>query len=223
MKKSVILPFIFMIMFGCGGNAEKATTIQKPAPAAPKSTATAEFITEGFPPEVIQKGNEAANKLQGTLKTQLVAAIQENGLEGAMGFCSGSAQKLTDEVNLSYQGTLNIKRTSLRFRNPQNKPDKFEDSALKLMLKSVAGNGTPPDHLIQKLSVKGETKYRYYKPLIVGTTCLGCHGDEKKIKPEVLEKIRELYPAGTATGYSKGQLRGAVRVEMKAPVSSPDI
>jgi len=223
MKKSVILPFIFMIMFGCGGSAEKATTIQKPAPAAPKPTATAEFITEGVPPEVIQKGNEAANKLQSTLKTQLVAAIRGKGLKGALDFCSENAQKLTNEVNLSYQGTVSIKRTTLRFRNEQDKPDKFEESALQLIQKSMADGGTPPDQLVQKISENGDTKYRYYKPLLIGTACLACHGDEKKMKPEILKEIRKLYPNGTATGYSKGQLRGVVRVEMQATKASFDI
>ena len=216
MKKSVILAFIFMLMFGCGGSAEKATTIQKPA-------ATAEFITEGVPQEVIQKGNEAANKLQTALKTQLVAAIQENGLKGALDFCSENAQKLTNEVNLSYQGTVSIKRTTLRFRNEQNKPDKFEESALQRIQKSMADGGTPPDSLVQKITQNGNVKYRYYKPLLVGVSCLGCHGDEKKMKPEVLENIRRTYPNGTATGYKKGDLRGVVRVEMQTTTSTSDI
>ncbi|MCK5880053.1 MAG: DUF3365 domain-containing protein, partial [Holophagae bacterium] len=186
-------------------------------------SAVAEFITQDVPQAVVQKGAEASGKLLETLNTQLVAAIQENGMESALNFCSTSAQKLTEEVNISYLGTLSIKRTSLKFRNPMDKPDKFEEMALRLLQKAMAGAGTPPEHLIQKITQNGNIKYRYYKPLLVGTPCLGCHGDEKKMRPELLEKIRKTYPNGTATGYRKGDLRGMVRVEMEAPSATPDI
>ncbi|NOZ13486.1 MAG: DUF3365 domain-containing protein [Acidobacteria bacterium] len=214
MKKLFILSLILVVLTACGRQGK--TINQKQNHQNRKSHETAVFITDGIPQKVIIKGSEACTRLQNTLKTQLIAAMQEQGLKGAVDFCSSEALKLTEDVNLYYQGILNIKRTSLKFRNPANKPDKFEKQALLLLRKNMAASGTPPDHLVQKISGNGQIKYRYYKPLLIRSTCLGCHGNEKKIKPEILKMIKEKYPEGTATGYVKGQLRGVIRVEMNA-------
>jgi len=40
--------------------------------------------------------------------------------------------------------------------------------------------------------------------------CLACHG--QNISPEVQTKLNELYPDDKATGYSLGQVRGAIVV-----------
>ena len=223
MKKIIVLSLVLIFMIACGGSGNKAEVKKKASPEVVKSSAVAEFVTQEVPQEVVQKGAEASDKLMKTLRTQLMAAIQEHGIRGALDFCSANAQKLTEEINISYQGTLNIKRTSMKFRNPMDKPDEFEEMAFRLLQKAIAGSGTPPEHLIQKITRNGNIKYRYYKPLAVDTPCLGCHGNEKQMKPELLEKIRKTYPNGTATGYTKGDLRGVVRVEMEAPATTSDI
>jgi hypothetical protein len=46
------------------------------------------------------------------------------------------------------------------------------------------------------------------KALPVGDVCTKCHGSN--IDEKVQAKITELYPDDKATGYSKGQVRGAV-------------
>ncbi len=214
MKKLFILSLILIVLTACG--KQKKTEIKKPNHSKQKVHKTAVFITDGIPQQVIVKGSEASAKLQNTLKTQLIAVMQEQGLKGAVGFCSSKAQKLTEDVNLYYQGILNIKRTSLKFRNPADKPDQFEKQALLLLQKNMAVNGTPPDHLVQKISGNEQTRYRYYKPLLISSTCLSCHGNEQKMKPEIFKIIRKNYPGGTATGYGKNQLRGVIRVEMDA-------
>jgi hypothetical protein len=45
------------------------------------------------------------------------------------------------------------------------------------------------------------------KAIPTGAVCLTCHGTE--VKPEVLTKIKELYPNDKATGYQEGDIRGA--------------
>ncbi len=224
MKKILFLSFISIFITGCSGPGNEAKVKPSTSPSrTEKAAPIAEFLTQGIPEKIVKKGTEASGKLLMTLKTQLMAAMQQNGLQGALSFCSANARKLTDDVNLSYLGTLSIKRTSLKYRNPLDKPDQFEETALHLMQKMIAGGGTTSDHLIQKITENGNVKYRYYKPLLISSTCLGCHGDEKKMKPEILRFIRKTYPAGTATGYVKGQLRGVIRVEMNAPTEKPGI
>ncbi len=214
MKKLITLPLILIFMLGCNGNQKNQTIRGKTLVKTGSNTVTAAFLTKNIPPEIIQQGEQASSKLISILKTKLKSAIQQDGIKEAVRFCSDSAQQLTNELNVQLQGKLSIKRISLNYRNPLNKPDPFEERALHLMQKSVAGNGTPPDYLIQRIQSGKTVKYRYYQPLTVGTACLACHGNEKKIKPDILSFIRKRYPNGNATGYQKGDLRGAIRVEM---------
>ncbi|WP_425609259.1 c-type heme family protein [Thalassobacterium sedimentorum] len=51
-----------------------------------------------------------------------------------------------------------------------------------------------------------------HHPILLQTGCLACHGDPASIAPEVTQKIAQLYPADTATGFAVGELRGAFRV-----------
>jgi hypothetical protein len=57
-------------------------------------------------------------------------------------------------------------------------------------------------------------KHRAYYPILTDEMCLQCHGKAgSDIKKEVLEMITKKYPADSATGFSKGELRGIWVVE----------
>ena len=45
------------------------------------------------------------------------------------------------------------------------------------------------------------------KAIPTGKLCTKCHGTE--LKPEVKAKLAEFYPDDKATGFNKGDLRGA--------------
>jgi hypothetical protein len=51
------------------------------------------------------------------------------------------------------------------------------------------------------------------KALPTQKLCLNCHGAEAQIAPEAKEKLKVLYPNDLATGYSEGQIRGALTVK----------
>jgi len=54
---------------------------------------------------------------------------------------------------------------------------------------------------------------------IAAPVCLQCHGEPAKLAPGVAEALKELYPDDQATGYSLGDLRGAIsiRIPLEAP------
>jgi hypothetical protein len=54
---------------------------------------------------------------------------------------------------------------------------------------------------------------RYMKALPTQGVCLNCHGTEDKINSAAKAKLTELYPNDKATGYSEGQIRGALTVK----------
>jgi hypothetical protein len=141
----------------------------------------------------------STNRLQMQLKQELSGAMSDDGLASALGVCSQRATELTGEV--STQSDLEVRRVSLRHRNPANRASAGEASILALM-------AARPD-LADTMIVRDGAPM-YMRAIRINTPlCLQCHGMEENIAPDVLEQLEKLYPDDTATGFSDGDLRGA--------------
>ena len=68
-----------------------------------------------------------------SLKDSLEKALENGDLENTVKMCSLEAQDLTNKSNT---GKTTIKRISLKYRNPKNKPTKFEETILQKFRKS---------------------------------------------------------------------------------------
>jgi hypothetical protein len=158
--------------------------------AAACGTEGASEVSPEMEAAVLEAGGPAADALVGTLVTRLSGAIQHGGTASAIEFCSTSASELTARV--AREQGLDIKRTSLRYRNPANAPDQAETEALKYF----------------------ETVLAYYRPLTVAVPCLQCHGTPDEIDPAVRAVLDERYPEDLATDYAVGDFRGVVRVSV---------
>jgi hypothetical protein len=141
----------------------------------------------------------STNRLQMQLKQELSGAMSDDGLATALGVCSQRATELTGQV--SSQSNLEVRRVSLRHRNPDNRASAGEASILALM-------AARPDLADTMIVRDGAPMYmraiRINMPL-----CLQCHGMEEDLAPDVIEQLTKLYPDDTATGFSQGDLRGA--------------
>ncbi len=160
----------------------------------------------------------AAADLLRTLVGRLTAALDEGGPSQAFDLCSDEAIPLTRMVEAGFEGTLSLKRTSFRYRNPANAPDEAEEAALIFFERAIQDGGDAPSSFVQRVS-QGEV--RYYKPLFVGELCLGCHGDPESMDPQVRQALSERYPGDLATGYEAGAFRGLVRVSMPVTMVDP--
>lgn len=102
-----------------------------------------------------------------------------------------------------------IKQTSLKVRNPNNKPDEWEEKVLKLFesgnLRKNGGYG----EIIRK---KDKQIYRYMKPIYVETACLQCHGKKEQTRVEIMQFLSRRYPFDNAFGYKEGELRGGISI-----------
>jgi len=65
-----------------------------------------------------------------SLSGNLKAAMKEGGPANAIKFCNMNALPLTDSLAKTFK--VNIKRTSLKLRNPKNQPDTLESYMLDL-------------------------------------------------------------------------------------------
>ena len=102
-----------------------------------------------------------------------------------------------------------IKQTSLKYRNPLNKPNKYEKRILKIFEEKHL-----PEYWEIGKNEKGEEVIRYAKPLIIKKACLKCHGVPGKDVPEKLYKALVKDYGKVAFNYKLGDIRGMVSVEV---------
>ncbi len=165
--------------------------------------------------KVVEIGKKATMTLLKTLLGEVTTSLEEKGPVATINYCSERAYPLTDSISEAFG--VKIKRTTFKYRNPKNKPDKYEEEALRYFEKFFKEGKKPPAHYVQKVKVGDKLVYRYYFPLKVLKLCLTCHGTPgKDIKPEVYEAIKKKYPEDKAIGYKEGDFRGVVRVEIPA-------
>lgn len=178
------------------------------------STYPDDEVSGEYKEAIITIGDKVAMELVGTLKKELKKALSKGGPVGAVSVCSERAQELTEQVSRSTGNGIDVKRTTFRYRNPKNAPDRYEALALGYFEDLIKRGKDLPPYLIQKVNLEGQVYYRYYKPIRVESFCLLCHGNPESMQRELLEKLRELYPEDRATGYSEGDFRGLVRVSI---------
>lgn len=163
--------------------------------------------------KIAKVGEESSMKLLKTLKGELMNAMQKGGPDEAVEVCSKKAMALTSQIEK--ETGYSIKRTTFKYRNPANAPDKYEAEALKYFEENIK-QGKMPSYYIQALNENGKVVYRYYKPLKVEGVCLTCHGDPTLMDKNLVQKIKAIYPNDKAVGYREGDFRGVVRVTIPA-------
>lgn len=198
-KHKIISLLVVLILGSCGKQNDTA------GEPTPEETARVQEI-----------GKQAAQNLMETLKGELTGAIQAGGPVSAIEVCSRKALDLTSGIAASSDNVFEVKRTSFKYRNPQNAPDELEEKALQLYESAAAkGEELPPYH-IQKIS-KDPAVFRYYQPMKTGGLCLTCHGDKSAMPQEVIAQLNQTYPEDKATGYQAGDFRGLIRVTIDLP------
>lgn len=153
-----------------------------------------------------------ADEFQINLKNILGKELQINGVVSALSVCSDTAQMLTQNYSLSQQ--VDIKRVSLKNRNPINKPDAFEQKILeKFESQHLAGKLTDSTIYIDITRENNKEFIRFMKPIFVQPPCLLCHGDDISVAPEISVILNHKYPYDKARNYKTGDLRGAVSIK----------
>lgn len=157
-------------------------------------------------------GNSVVKQTFDTLSHSLQTAIAEMGVDKAVSYCLTNAYPLTDTYA---SDSVIIRRTSLKYRNPANKPDTTEDRILKLFA-SLKEKGIVNDSLKSIVEQSKNGMVHFYKPIILQPMCTSCHG--KKIddgQSSLWKTIDSLYPTDMANGYQPGDLRGIWHITFK--------
>lgn len=170
------------------------------------------FAAAAQPPDARERASQAAAGLGRVLMELLGQEMARGSYEGAVRACSEVAQTVTEEF--AHEQGLEIRRVSLRARNPKDQPDEWEAAKLRAWEKEYKP-GQPPVEVFEIVEEDGRRLGRYLKPIVVQPMCLGCHGPRDKISEEVRRVLDERYPRDRATGYKAGDLRGAFSVTLR--------
>ena len=142
----------------------------------------------------------------GSLKGELQKGMKRGGPVTAISVCNVKAPMLAEETGK--KSGWQVARTSLKLRNPKNKPDAWEQTVLKAFeTRKAAGEDVTKIEYTEVMTLDGRKTFRYMKAIPTAELCLNCHGTE--IKPEVARSLDELYPEDKARGYKAGDIRGA--------------
>ncbi len=184
-----------------------------------KTLLTAVFLLTALPALAQDIGALTAETKKAVLPVvpKVVAAMQEavaeKGVAGAIPVCKEQAPAL---IKAKRQETgWDIRRVSLKTRNAERgTPDLWEVRQLA-DFNIRAANGEKIDTMEKSeiVSIDGKPVFRYMKALPVGDVCLKCHGAVDGMDAGLKAKLVESYPHDRATGYSKGQIRGALTVK----------
>jgi hypothetical protein len=159
----------------------------------------------------LAEARRAAKELAEQLKELLRQELGRGGLDGAIAVCAEVAQEKTADYRATSKN--DIRRVSLRRRNPANEPDAYERAVLE-SFDRLPVEARPKAKHWEVVSEDGRESLRYLKPLVASAMCLTCHGDLEGIPDPVRRALREHYPDDRATGFDVGDVRGAITIRI---------
>ena len=142
-----------------------------------------------------------------SLKKELKAALKEGGAANAIETCHLKAPDTA--TDLSASSKWDVRRTSLKVRNLEDAPDKWEAKVLERFEEQNAADADEDEMEFSEIvpGKNGGKVFRYMKAITTQRICLKCHGE--KIDSSVRKQLDSLYPFDQATGFTEDDLRGA--------------
>ncbi len=167
------------------------------------------------PPAWMAEARQAALSVPPKLVAVLQDEIARGGPEGAIAVCREQAPLLARVA--SEQTGWQIRRVSLRNRNPKAVPDAWEQAVLQdFDRRAAAGEAPAKLEKAEQVQVDGQPVWRYMRALPTIELCTTCHGQPEQLSAAVRARLAELYPADRATGYRVGEIRGAMTLRKPA-------
>ena len=159
--------------------------------------------------QLTQKSRAAVKALGGELKSTLQASMKASGPIDSVSMCQVKAPEIANKISQS-EG-MKVARTSLKYRNQANKPDAWEKSVLeKFEQRKAKGEAVKTMEYSELTEHNGKKVFRYMKAIPTSEVCLTCHGSN--VPQPIASKINSLYPDDKATGFKKGDIRGAFSI-----------
>jgi len=164
--------------------------------------AAAESMAGG---DSLAEARQLVDQFARSLNKELKAALKKGGAANAIETCHLKAPDIAADLSADWE----VRRTSLKVRNLEDAPDKWEAAVLERFEQQNAA-GADDDEMEYSEVVAGKNGgkvFRYMKAITTQRICLKCHGE--KIDSGVRKQLDSLYPFDQATGFTEDDLRGA--------------
>lgn len=159
--------------------------------------------------QLINETRGAMKALGAELKATLQSSMKADGPLKAISVCNVKAPQLAKKI--STEKGMEVGRTSLKVRNELNAPDAWETSVLEQFEhRKAEGEQLKTIEYSETIQHNGNKVFRYMKAIPTDDVCLMCHGEQ--IPQNLSAELNKLYPNDQATGFSKGDIRGAFTV-----------
>ncbi len=154
-------------------------------------------------PEIQAKGMRQIKGLINTVKPAIIGSMKQDP-SGVMGMkmCATSAKDMEKQYNILLPQDSKVRRTALKFRNPDNEPDNTDRMVMEKL--------KTDKHFDIPLVVDMGDNYRVYKALPTDKTCLACHGESNKMTTEIKAVIHKYYPNDLAINFKEHDFRGVI-------------
>lgn len=197
------------VLTSCANTPESATRAVATSPVATTAAVSAAADAD------VQRAKAAAQAFSTRLREQLMQQMGQGGPVAAVDFCATEAPKIAASVGAEYGVRLGRVAVNGRNRNPANVAHGWQAEALARVDQAVMQGGKPQDQVvIVRRDLPAGTTLGFFKGIAVEPQCLGCHGSA--VPASVEAAIRRHYPGDRATGFSVGDLRGGLWVEVPA-------
>lgn len=176
----------------------------------------------GVAAEETAEREAAAKEAAAYLIKQLGGALKQEMAKGGPAAAVKVCTQLAPEIagRISRERGWRVTRVSDKVRNPLlGMPDAWEQTVLADFRTRAAKGEALDQTTYAEVVEEPQGKYfRFMKAIGIKPVCLACHGQEDQIAPEIRATLAENYPKDQATGYSVGELRGAVSIKQPLAV-----
>ncbi len=161
-------------------------------------------------PADLQAARQAALIFDVRLKQAVLDRLDrdEDPVAVYLGYRDAAPKLIADA---SQQSGVTLKRTALRVRDPKNAPDDWEMEKLQ-ELDFLMQAGLDPETLgmTEIVEEDGQRVFRWIRPLVMGETCLVCHGEN--VSTRILDLLDQEFPGDEGIGYFANEPGGAYSV-----------
>jgi len=173
---------------------------------------TTNVLAEQEPaPAWVEDARGSAAALGGQLQRELQDAIRSGGPIAGIEVCKQQAPAIASDVS---NARVEVGRTALKLRNPENRPDAWEQRVLEDFERRLASGEAAGQIETFAIRTRGDRRFGHWmKAIPTQGVCTVCHG--RTIAPDLAAVIDEAYPEDQARGFAEGELRGAFTVEVE--------
>ncbi|MFN3515857.1 MAG: DUF3365 domain-containing protein [Novosphingobium sp.] len=166
---------------------------------------------------VLRQSVPVADAFQAELKQALGGALKQGGPLLAIGVCQEAAPAIAQAQSAA--SGAEVRRIAERTRNPAAAiPAELAGAYAELAANPVV-QGKPAEQIV-RTGTGNAARIHYLRAIpMQAEPCAACHGTA--VKPEVKAAIVRSYPQDRATGFSPGEMRGALLVSWPAEKFRP--